>query len=294
VQNYRRKQSASIPDAEALTYPMFNHLMVLGVIASSGLTVIYNDALIAELAQSPSMKEMVVQAAGLEAEPSSASNLGLALLNTVATSYYRNVLMAEEGKGKSEKAIKEQIKQLAHQTAMSVIRDNPRAPVPSEDGLTETIYRALVREQAIVMIGSEMRYSPDNIVELGMKLESLSLFSESDVSFSRAELDTRDIAETILMEMRKMSDIKLGILYDLCIRKALSYVKLDSKIPSARIDTNDLAYKLLGHILTQTSYSVITPPGQTIHSVLQDPRRYSGLAVREAQGMDVGAEDEDA
>lgn len=294
VQNYRRKQAANLPDAEALTYPMFNHLKTMGVLSGKGLTVVYNDALVAELAESPSMKEMVVQASGLEAEPSPVSNLSLALLNTVAISYYQSILLAEENKGKSEKAIKEQIRQIAHQAVMSVIRDNPKAPVPSEDSVAEAIYRALVREQAIVMVGSEMRYRQENIAELGAKLESLSLFSESDVRFSSAEIDIQDIVEAVLSEIRKISDIKLGTLHDLCVRKALSYAKLDSKAPSVHIDTTDLTKKLLEHILTQTSLSLTLPPGQSLQTVLQDPRRYSGLTVREAQGMDIGAEDEDA
>ena len=294
VQNYRRKQAANLPDAEALTYPMFNHLKAIGVLTANGLTVVYNDALVAELAESPSMKEMVVQASGLEAQPAPVSNLTLALLNTVAISYYQSILLAEESKGKSEKAIKGQIRLMAHQAVMSVTRDNPKAPVPSEDSMTEVIYRALVREQAIVMVGSEMIYRQENIAELGSKLESLSLFSESDIRCSSAEIDIQDIVEAVLSEIRKMSDIKLGTLHDLCVRKALSYAKLDSKAPSAHIDTTDLTQKLLEHILTQTSLSVPLPPGQSLQVVLQDPRRFSGLTIRKAQAMDIGTEDEDA
>lgn len=294
VQNYRRKQAASIPDAEELTYPMFNHLKTIGVLTSNGVTVTYNNSAIAALADSPSMKEMVVQATDIEAASGPVSNLSLALLNTVANSYYRNVLLAEECKGKSEKAIKEQIRTLAHQTAIGVLRENPRAPVPSEEGVTETIYQALVREQAIVMMGSEMRYRPDNIAELGRKLESLSLFSESDVTLSKADVDTSDMVAGILAEMRKTPEIRLGALHDSCIRKALSYVKLDSKMPSARLDTTELALQLLRHILTQTSYCLSIPPGLSLDIILQDPRRYTGLEAREDQEMGVSEEAEDA
>jgi len=294
VQNYRRKQAVSVPDAEELTFPMFNHLKTIGVLISNGVTVTYSDSAIAALANSPSMKEMVVQATDLEADSGPVANLSLALLNTVANSYYRNVLLSEECKGKSERAIKEQIRTLAHQTALNVLRENPRAPVPSEEGVTEAIYQALVREQAIVMMGSEMRYRPDNIYELGRKLESLSLFSESDVTFSRADVDTNDMVGGILAEMRKTPEIRLGTLYDSCIRKALSYVKLDSKMPSARLDTTELALKLLHYLLTQTSYSVSIPPGLSLDIILQDIKRYAGLEVREAQDVWAAEEAEDA
>ena len=292
VQNYRRKQALSLPPPEELAFPMFNHLKFIGVLTSNGLTVSYNEGKIAELAESPSMKEMVVQAEDGEVAEGPASEVGLGLLNAVATSYYRNNLLSDVCKGKTERAIKEQIRLLASQSLRQALRDNPRAPVPNEESLTSAIYQALIREQAIVLSGSEVRYVPENIENLGRKLERLSLFSEKDVRTEGWEAGVRELREGVLAEMKVRGEMRLGEVQKMCLRKALGYLTLDSR--SYSHSAPELSVHLLHSIFSTSPYALPLPPGVTLETVLQNLDSYSYLQVREVQEQGDEGDMEDA
>ena len=291
----RQRGVPNMPDEEKLSTPMFNQLKALGVITVQGATVAYNDEKISELAINLPLQESIANSDTVMDSPTP-SNFRLSLLYRATQAYYTGILSSDECRGRTESAVKEQIRNNVKHTLTAAIRESTDSPasIPSVDDVTSTIFEAIIQLHAVYRTGSEMRYSPADISEVGRRLETQTLFAETEVREPAIDVGKRrEILNTILAEIRGQPGLTLGKLDDVCSKRVLAALRFDPKWAASGVDARTLAVEVMRMVVTEAGHALSLPIDLTLDAVLANVPRYRDFPVNSSPG-DIYSEDQDA